>query len=321
MEILKPCYLPLLAALLFISHVTALSQSNTEEAIICRYQLTAIEVQVISRKSGQPILGLNAEDFVVKEDGMQQYVLSMEQQTESLSILLLIDRNIKQRNRIQDQTRLKNLQSSLILSMHKTDEVSVMTITDEPILKQDFTDDKRRVGEVLTEILGPGGAENMARETDYGMALLEAAKQMRRTKKPLNRRVILFISAASKSEVSTYLVQDEATKALLTSTSIFYWYNLTPVNRSPLNSPKGILSRKLRLADLIGLTGGELVDGELTAIIRRLRERYTIGYLPIRSSPAGTLHRIDLKISPTTKIDKTDLEITYRKAYISSDSN
>jgi hypothetical protein len=110
-------------------------------------------------------------------------------------------------------------------------------------------------------------------------------------------------------------------KALLASTNIFYWYNLTPVNMSPLDSPREILSRKLRLADLIGLTGGEMVDGELPAIIRRLRERYTIGYMPIRSSPAGTLHRIDLKISPSAKIDKTDLKITYRKAYISSASN
>jgi hypothetical protein len=245
----------------------------------------------------------------------------MEQEAEPLSILLLIDRNIKQRNSIQDQTRFKNLQSSLILSMHKADEVSVMAITDGPILLQDFTSDKRRVGEVLTEIFRPGGTENVARETDYGMALSEAAKQMRRMKKPLNRRVILFISAASKSEVSTYQVQDEATKALLTSMNIFYWYNLTPVNMSPSDSHKGILSRKLRLADLIGLTGGEMVDGELTAIIRRLRERYTIGYLPIRSSPAGTLHRIDLKISPSAKIDNTDLEVTYRKAYINSASN
>jgi VWFA-related protein len=321
MEILKRCYLPLLIALLFMSHVMALSQSNTEEAIISRYQLTTIEVQVISRKSGQPILDLNAEDFVVKEDGEQQYVMYMEQEAEPLSILLLIDRNIKRRNSIQDQTRLKNLQSSLILSMHKADEVSVMAITDGPTLLQDFTSDKRRVGEVLTEIFRPGGAENVARETDYGMALSEAAKQMRRMKKPLNRRVIIFISAASKSEVSTCLVQDEATKALLTSMNIFYWYNLTPVNMSPSDLPKVILSRKLRLADLIGLTGGEMVGGELTAIIRRLRERYTIGYMPIRSSPAGILHRIDLKISPSAKIDNTDLEVTYRKAYINSASN
>jgi len=321
MEILKRCYWLLLIALLFMGRVIALPQSNTEEAIVSQERLTTIEVQVISRKSGQPILDLNAEDFVVKEDGVQQYVMYMEQEPEPLSILLLIDRNIKQRNGIQDQTRFKNLQTSLILSMHKADEVSVMAITDEPILLQDFTSDKRRVGEVLTEIFGPGGAENMARETDYGMALSEAAKQMRRMKKPLNRRVILFISAASKSEVSTYQVQDEAMKALLASTNIFYWYNLTPVNMSPSDSPKGILSRKLRLADLIGLTGGEMVDGELTAIIRRLRERYTIGYMPIRSSPAGTLHRIDLKISPSAKIDKTDLKITYRKAYINSVSN
>ena len=321
MEILNRCYLPLLVALLFISHARALSQSNKEEAIASPYQLTTIEVQVISRKSGQPILDLDHEDFVVKEDGVRQDIMSMDQEPEPLSILLLIDRNIKKNINTQIEARLKDLQTSLILSMHKADEVSVMAITDGPILLQDFTSDKRRVVEVLTEIFRPRGAENVARETDYGMALSEAAKQMRRVQKPLNRRVIFFISAASKSEVSTYRVQNEATKALLTLINIFYWYNLTPINMSPLDSPKGILSRKLRLADLIGLTGGEMVDGELTPIIRRLRERYTISYMPIRSSQAGTLHRIDLEISPSAKVDKSDLEITYRKAYISSAPN
>jgi VWFA-related protein len=320
MGILRRCYLSLLVGLLFIGHGIALSQSNTEVVIACPYPLTTIEVQVISRKSGQPILDLSHEDFVVKEDGVRQYIQVMEQDAVPLSVLLLIDRNIKQSNHTQAETMFKDLQTSLILSMHKADEVSVMAITDgPPILVQDFTGDKRRVVEVLTEIFQPGGAENVARETDYGMALSEATKQMRRAQKPLNRRVILFISAASKSEAAAYRAQNEATEALLTSINIFYWYNLTPINMSPMKPPKRILSRKLSVADLVDLTGGEMVDGELTTIIRRLRERYTISYLPIRRSRAGTLHRIDVEISP--KIDKTDLEITYRKAYISTAPN
>jgi hypothetical protein len=315
---LKNYYLPLSALLVFTSNIVALSQSR---AVAAPDLLTVIDAQVISQRSGQTIGDLTHQDFVVKEDGVRQNILTMQREPRQLSILVLIDRSIHRRNRIQVDAMLMNFQSSLIQSLSEGDEVSVMAIADEPILNLDFTSHKGRISEVLASIVHSRNLEKTTRKTDYEAVFSEAAKQMRRVKKPLNRRVIIFVSAVSKSEVSAYNVPNQLVNLLLAPTSIFCWHNVFPIDLSLDELPRERVSGELRVTDLVGLTGGEMVSGDLIAVINRLRERYQIGYLPINPSQVGKLHWISLEISPSVKIDKSDLKIIYNRAYISSPRN
>jgi len=317
----KKTWGPLIVLLIFIVHIISFSQSRSEENISSDYPLTMIDAQVTSRKSGQSIGDLNHDNFIVKEDGVRQFISTMERHARALSILVLIDRSIHRGNRPQVEAALRDFQSSLINSITENDELSVMAIADEPMLSLNFTDHKETVRQVLASVIQLRNLDKSPRKTDYEAVFSEASKQMRYVKKPLNRRVIIFFSAISKSEVSAYNVPTTVLNLLLAPTSIFCWYNVIPIDIYPAESPIVNLHGRLSVADLVSLTGGEMEGSGLADVINRLRERYQIGYTPINRFGIGKIHRISLEISPTAKVDRNDLRIIYNKAYISSPRN
>ena len=69
----------------------AQKQSNSDEVIRLGAELVLLDVDVLSKKTGQAVDGLSAEDFVLYEDGVKQPITHFSQDRLPLSVLILLD--------------------------------------------------------------------------------------------------------------------------------------------------------------------------------------------------------------------------------------
>lgn len=149
------------------------------------YNLIPVPV-LVEDSSGEMAFGLSAQDFLVKDNGVEQRVaFSANARTEPLSLLIVIQTGHHGSNRLNKISRLDDLLDGLLSIPH--DKVAVLTFDSVPRLLQDFTESSDVVSSTLASI-APG--DDLASLID---ALHSAATTLH--KSPVNsRRIVLLIS-------------------------------------------------------------------------------------------------------------------------------
>jgi hypothetical protein len=59
----------------------------------------------------------------------------------------------------------------------------------------------------------------------------------------------------------------------------------------------------------------EEIGTELEGLIDRIRSRYTIGYRPAENKPAGTLSKIEVRLTPAASAREGETDVHARQAY------
>jgi len=153
-------------------------------AAFAQYQVTVqvVDLQVsVTDSRGNFVSDLKPEDFVVKEDGVQQQVLDLEQTREPFSIAILLDTSDSMRPDFETTTRATQ---DFLGALAPDDEYFVMTFDDKLLIKKDFA------------LAGPRPALKL--DLHYGDmtrlydALLSAIDRLKQARYP--RRALFLIS-------------------------------------------------------------------------------------------------------------------------------
>lgn len=303
----------IVGTVLFAPAVAA-QQSDSEEVIKVNTDLVVLDVQVINKKTGQPVGNLKREDFELSDDGVKQEISYFSQDELPLSILLLLDVSGSVRPIIE---QVGEGALGALEQLKPQDEVAVMAFANEAEPIQSFTKDRHVIADKIREA---SMTNSIGRGTFLNDALFQAAKQMLRASNPASRRVIIVVTdniAAREGKNATQRTMTE----LLESGSVVYGLIVRAGVGTVINvMTLGRFSHALN--PYSEETGGEMmgagkteVNSKLAELIRHLRTRYSLGYKPSNTNEDGTFRHLKLQLSAAALRQQGKLVVKTKKGY------
>lgn len=271
-------------------------------------------VATVTDARGRYIPNLTADDFVLEEDGKAQPITHFSQdQNVPVSVGILLDTSGSMDRKIRTAIEAVD---RFIRRIHADDEIFLMTFSGQPVLRQDFTDDREKLSQALRRLSATGGTALYDALSD-GLAKIRSGRH--------SKRAILVITDGQDTASAVKL--DEVLQSVREAELLLY-----PIGISPLTYAKGpdlapfswpmpaLLSGKSRAAQskrdevdlnvlhafaensggrafllaesLIG-RGGQ-IEKVLDTIADELRSQYTLGFYPSRPDD-GRFHRIRVR--------------------------
>ena len=119
-------------------------------------------------KNGEPVTGLGADEFIVREDNARREVLRVSRAVDPMALSILVD------NSAAAESDIKNIRDALttfVKEMRATSDIALIGLGDRPTILQDYT----RNGELLNAAIG-----RLFAQPNSGMMLLEALIEVSR---------------------------------------------------------------------------------------------------------------------------------------------
>src|SRR2546428_9577050 len=130
-------------------------------------------VATVTDETGHYISDLTENDLIVLEDGKEQKISHFSQSNElPVSMGLLLDSSGSMERKIGTATAAVE---RFIRSIHRDDDIFLMTFANRPDLRQDFTDDRERLGTALRRAVVCGGTALYA-AMDGGLHKIKSGK-------------------------------------------------------------------------------------------------------------------------------------------------
>lgn len=242
------------------------STPQGEETIKINTELVNFDVQVLNKKTGNPLNGLKEHNFEVYENGVKQTLTNFSQDKLPLSVLIMLDVS----GSVEGiSTELREATVKALSLLKPEDEVSLMAFATGTGAINGFTKNKKsiidRVEELRLKTIAFG------RATAFNTGTSEAIKHINKYANPNYRKVIIAItdnivlkpSAREKQEVITNLLEAGVTMSGLlvedvTRTSPIASPNLANrnVSRPPTCSPAEFVEGSNTLVALSSVQGG-----------------------------------------------------------------
>jgi VWFA-related protein len=164
----------LLIGLLAATCSAAVSAQVTERVIY---------TSVVSSK-GEPVTGLAAKDFIVREDGVAREVLRVAKDEDRLQLALLVDNSVEMRDKVAD---LRRALSAFITMLRPGVEVSLFTTAERPTIVMPYTSDRAALQKAVDKIVA----------LEAGNYVLDAIAEVSQglAKRPNARSVIAVVTA------------------------------------------------------------------------------------------------------------------------------
>jgi Ca-activated chloride channel family protein len=288
-------------------------------------------VATVTDDRGRYVTTLTQDDFIVQEDGETQQIAHFSQSDDlPVSVGIVLDTSGSMERRIITAT---SAVERFIRQVHEDDDIFLMTFSETPRLRQDFTDDRDRLASALRQIRVGGG-------TALYDALTDGLVKIKHGKHP--KKAILLITDGQ--DTTSYHDFDEASSSVRESELLVYCLGISspsdfmrervPVPTGPrpgrrrgpsINIPRipGVPGwpqpfQQGGMDDVVDMTvlntfadasGGKawLLSGDwndnrtnrmqaaLDEIANELRNQYSIGYYPPHSLKDGKWHRIEIR--------------------------
>src|SRR5215510_6515190 len=104
----------------------------------------------VTDADGRFVNNLTVEDFALEEDGVPQKITHFTQDHEvPVSVGILLDTSGSMLARMQKAT---GAVEHFVRSIHRDDDIFLMTFAARPVVRQDFTDDRRKISHGLHSI-------------------------------------------------------------------------------------------------------------------------------------------------------------------------
>ena len=278
----------------FFLPAMVVGQEQDQNVMRVAVNLVMVDATVKS-KAGLIMDDLKREDFQLREDGVVQNVQIFSRDELPLNVALVLD--------LSDSIGpflgpLRDAANTALSSLKAEDEVALFTFSTEAELRVPFTRDKSEIAKQINAFK-VGGATNINDGIFVPAKYLLSAP-------PKGRRVIILIS----DDVATYS-GGEGTHDIVTElmASDAVLYNL----KIPGYNPPGTLLHATLEKGLVNIrkvmeqTGGEVFDVQdvahldtvFSALIRRIKTRYTLGYYTKASAAEGKPHKLDVHLAPS----------------------
>src|SRR5437867_5996722 len=154
-------------------------------------------VATVTDDTGQYVADLTADDLIVEEDGKVQTIAHFTQSNDvPVSMGIVLDTSGSMERKIGTATTAVE---RFIRSIHKDDDIFLMTFANRPELRQDFTDDRDRLAKALRRVTVGGG-------TALYDALDESLRKIKQGRH--DKKAILLITDGE--DTSSFITFDEA---------------------------------------------------------------------------------------------------------------
>jgi Ca-activated chloride channel homolog len=269
-------------------------------------------IATVMDESGRYIGNLTADDFIVREDGALQKISHFSQDHDvPVSVGVLLDTSGSMERKIRTAV---DAVDRFIRRTNVEDEIFLMTFSSEPLLRQDFTNDREKLSQALRKMWVTGG-------TALYDALGEAIEKVHAGRH--EKKAILLITDGQ--DTSSLKRLEEVLQNIRQAEVLVYAIGISPSSysqrsgRSPFNLPlPGILSgrssrqnrrddvdmkvlhsfgdssggRAFLLSENLSRRGTE-IERVLTRVADELRSQYTLGYYPPQPDD-GRYHTIQV---------------------------
>jgi Ca-activated chloride channel family protein len=261
-----------------------------------------MDVRFMTTK-GNEVPEMDAKDIRVLDNGLEVKGLSMERGRMPLSICLVVDES----GSLWDKAQLQvSAARTAIAAMQPGDEMAIVVFNRDGMLKQDFTNDAKKLERPLEE-LKFWGASNL-------FDTLVATMNHVRKHSQYRSRVLLVLSDGGNNESASSLRQ---TIDQLSTTDGPAVYSMT------MKSEDEEERDFENLQNIAKATGGNAVKVKpnakaVTDAVRELMQeahgRYTIVYTPVQQQSDGSLHKVEVKVAELSE-SATKVQAFARREY------
>jgi Ca-activated chloride channel family protein len=296
--------LMLTQGLTFVLLLAGLVQAQEPEFTLnVNVDLVELSVTVLD-ESDRDVSGLEALNFEIFEDSVQQDISLFLHDDRPVSLGLVIDNS---RSMERKKERVDVAAVSFMRLSNPQDEAFLVHFDDTVRLAQDFTSDIGVIEETL-ESISPYGQTSLF---DAIMTALEKIKEGR-----YDQKAILLVSDGADN--SSAAVFDELLESVRQSDAAVYTIGV-------LNNSAAGQEARIALEALSDASGGraffpQTVD-EIPAltenIARELRALYTLGYIPTNSDRDGSWRSV--RVYVPTPVETPSFQVNYRHGYYAPD--
>jgi VWFA-related protein len=161
----------------------ALFVATCGPAVFAQVKERVIYTSVV-RDKGEPVTGLSARDFIVREDGVSREVLRVAKDDDPMQLALLVDTGVEMRGRVSE---LRRALSAFINTLRPGVEVSIFTTAERPTIVVPYTSDRAALQKGVDRIVA----------LEAGNYMLDAIAEVSQglAKRPNARSVIAIITA------------------------------------------------------------------------------------------------------------------------------
>jgi VWFA-related protein len=222
--------------------------------------------------NGEPVDGLDADAFVVREDGVRREVLRVSRATDPIDVAILIDNSQSASDEI---TFFREALPKFVAKMAPGNHVALIGLADRPTILADYTDDTKRLTERAGRLFPMAGS---------GMTLLDAIVE---TSKGLERRETpraAMVAVITDGIEFTNHVHQDILSALQKSRAGLHLVTIGQFYHS--EDPQGVRERSLMLDAGPRASGGQRIpllsphglDQALQRLARELLSQYKVTY-------------------------------------------
>ena len=288
-------------------------------------------IATVTDEAGRYVGYLTADDFLVQEDGAPQKISHFSQDHDvPVSVGIILDTSGSMERKIRTAV---DAVDRFIRRTNEDDEIFLMTFSSEPMLRQDFTNDRNKLSLALRK-MWVTGATALYDAVNQGIEKIHFGRH--------EKRAILVITDGQ--DTSSVAKLDEVLQNIRQQEVLVYAIGISPTTGSqktsfvPFNLPlPGILSgkssvqnrrddvdmkvlhafaensggRAFLLSEGFSKRGTE-IEKILTRVADELRSQYTLGYYPPQPDD-GRFHSIQIRT-------RTGHPVRARQGYIASAS-
>lgn len=242
-----------------------------------RDAVEAVRLDVLVTDRGRPLLGLSAQDFEVRDNGVVQTLDTIGVDTIPLNLILTLDTSDSVSGAALD--RLREASGSVLDGLRQGDRAALLTFGDSLSLRSPLTSDYTRIHQGLLGTAGKGRTALI--DASYASLWLSEGDPGR----------ALAIVFSDGNDTASWLGADRVIEGARRADLVVY----------------GVTTGRISERDFLGAlsveTGGRLftVDPSSTlrrtfaAILEEFRQRYIISYTA-RGVAIGGWHKIDVRV-------------------------
>jgi VWFA-related protein len=264
-------------------------------------------------EDGRVIEDLTQEDFRLFEDGVEQQIRHFSRDQLPLAVALVVDRS---GSVAPFMPELRRAAYETLSMLKRGDEVALFSFDSDVDRLMDLTTDRRRIAERIARIRAGGG-------TNINDALATAVHYLAAVA-PDRRRAIILISD-NHATTRGFATPGDVIRRALETESVIYGVKTPGDQRGFTTRLPDWLGGLGSVRKIAEETGGEEIDvrrvgslqAALSAVVSRLKTRYTLGYNSTNKERDGAFRRIDVRLTDRYGRADRDYNVYARSGYYS----